>query len=69
MEQISVETADCVIRHMNAFIRQCHEERAADFGEPCAYCRHSESCGYDWLARMQPLLDVSNEEIQLAYRK
>ena len=66
--EISQETADCVTQHMNAFLQQCHEEKTADFGAPCATCIHVDKCNMGWYTKMRPIFDHSNVAILLRYR-
>ena len=67
MSNISQETIDCIAQHIKAFHEQDACEKKADFGEPCATCKHVKECGFDWLTKMKPLLDKSDVTIQLYY--
>ena len=64
IEKIS---ADCVVQHINAFLRQSTDKRVADFGEPCADCVHVKECKFSWLTKMQPIIQMSDIPIQLRY--
>lgn len=63
--EIDQWAADCVTMHMSAFIRQTSEKRKADFGEPCAKCKHWEKCKFDWLARMESVFDGAGVKLEL----
>lgn len=56
-------TADCAVRHINAFLGQARDKAVADFGAPCVGCSHVSECDFDWQARLQPLIDCSKETI------
>lgn len=66
LEEFSIETIDCVVRHVNALLEQSNHDRMADFGEPCANCEYAETCRFDWFNKMQPLLEKSNVKICIA---
>ena len=65
--EITTESIDCAIRHINAFIEQTHYEEIANAGAPCAECRQAETCGYAWRTKLKPLLENSNETIQICF--
>ena len=44
--EISEKTAECVTRHMQAFLDQSSERVKADFGKPCAECSYRKECKY-----------------------
>lgn len=64
MENLSVETLDCITSHMQAFLSQSGEQMA-DFGEPCSGCPHVKTCDFDWFGKMQPIFDRSNVKFKL----
>lgn len=65
---LNVESADCLTRHMQAFLNQSGRKEA-DFGEPCADCTHAESCQFDWYGKMKPLFNQSNEKFSCCQRE
>lgn len=67
VENISQETIDCMAQHIKAFHEQDACGKVADFGEPCATCKHVKECGFDWLAKMKPAFEQSGVTIQLCY--
>ena len=67
VENITQETIDCLVQHIKAFHEQDACKKTADFGEPCATCKHVKECGFDWLAKMKPVLNKSDVTIQICY--
>lgn len=61
---LSIESANCLTQHMQAFLDQSGE-RKANFGEPCADCPYAESCEYDWYGKMKPLFEQSDVKFRL----
>lgn len=64
--EIDQLAADCVTMHMSTFIRQMEEERKADFGEPCAKCKHWEKCKADWNANMESIFSGASVKLVLS---
>ena len=67
-KEITQEEADCIMNHIQAFKDQCGENRPADWGEPCAKCEHAEKCRFDWLSKMQKVINRSNVGLDLAMK-
>lgn len=57
--------ADCIIQHVKIFHKQAFHEETADFGEPCASCRHRYKCNHDWLSIMTPVFLISAVEFHM----
>lgn len=57
--------ADCIIQHVKTFHKQAFHEETADFGEPCASCRHRCKCNHDWLSIMTPVFLISAVEFHM----
>ena len=60
-----METAVCVCQHIKAYFRQCTDNEKADWGEPCADCKHAGTCGFDWLTHLKPLIKETGITIRL----
>ncbi len=63
--KLKTETAVCATQHINALLRQSAMKKIADWGEPCADCKYSKECNYDWIARLKPLFEKANIPIQI----
>ena len=57
--------ADCIIQHVKTFHNQAFRKETADFGEPCASCRHRCKCNHDWLSIMTPVFLISAVEFHM----
>ncbi len=65
MPESTRQAINCVAQHIYIFFNQSAGEKKADFGEPCETCKYAETCEFDWLSKMQPLLDLSDIRISL----
>ncbi len=59
------KAVDCAVQHIKTFHSQALRGVQADFGEPCIYCPHVETCQYDWLSVMKPLMERSEIKIKM----
>lgn len=57
--------ADCIIQHVKTFHKQAYHEETAEFGEPCATCKHVYNCNHDWLSIMTPIFGISTVEFKM----
>lgn len=67
---IDIETADCLIQHMDALLDQAAKGLKANFGEPCSKCIHARECerdGFDWYGKVSPLLKETNATIHVCF--
>ena len=64
-----VSALDCMVQHINTFLKQARNEQIADFGQPCTECMHRNECKFDWLSKMQPVLQRSNVKINLVRKE
>lgn len=58
---------NCAMQHIKTFLNQARAGSPADFAQPCAECKMSSHCDYDWLHKMKPLLEVSDVYISMAF--
>ena len=60
---------DCAVQHIQALLKQCEENRKADFGEPCSKCSYMPECKCDWLKTLDPLLRHTSENMFVIAKK
>lgn len=60
---------DCAVQHIQALLKQCEENRKADFGEPCSKCSYMPECKCDWLKALDPLLRHTSENMFVIAKK
>ena len=68
----------CVMRHINAYIRQTKQKRTANHVEACDYCPmlENETCNAEWFDNLMPIskksglmLNLSSAESSLLERR
>ena len=65
MSESTRQAINCVAQHICIFLNQSAGEKKADLGEPCETCRYVETCNFDWISKMKPLLELSDIRINL----
>lgn len=63
------KAADCMVRHLAAYHRQSMNNMEANFGTPCSKCQAAEECGFNFIERMEPLLELSDESFTVIRKR
>lgn len=69
MNEKEEEAIDCIVQHINSFLKQARNKEKADFGKPCAECIYRNECNFEWISKMQPVIQRSNVKITLVRKE
>lgn len=65
MDELEKIALDCMVQHLRTFYEQSVRGIIADFSEPCSKCSFNDSCNFDWINKMKPLLIQSDVKISV----